>query len=380
MTTMTSSVTSSPSSDVTLPRVRISVLLPVKNGDAYLGEAIDSVRAQTFADWRLLVLDHGSTDRSRVIAEAFAANDARIVVHCLPTAVGLPGLLNAGLDLCDSEFVMRHDADDVCCADRMAVMLAAFAADLNSIAIGGQAMMIDAAGAALGEVRVPVGARAVSAAALFCNPVIHPAAMFRLAPLRVLGARYGIDFLRVLPAGDSITVDALAEDYLLFGQLALLGKCSNIDHPVIRYRWHGDNISSKRAVPQQRLTLAIARFLARSLAAMHATEGFDPVPFCNHGGTLVDFHAPVDFGGAYQLMCGALTTALGESAELRRQLDFRHVVATRNVVSMLWRYLQFCRCHTIEPSERNAIRSWLIHRLTGRGRHYASPLVSYAAR
>ena len=47
---------------------KIDILLPVKNGKDFLAESIDSVIGQTFTDWRLLVLDHGSTDGSREMA------------------------------------------------------------------------------------------------------------------------------------------------------------------------------------------------------------------------------------------------------------------------------------------------------------------------
>ena len=50
---------------------KIDILLPVKNGLDFLAESLDSICAQTFKDWRLLVLDHGSTDGSRELAQAY---------------------------------------------------------------------------------------------------------------------------------------------------------------------------------------------------------------------------------------------------------------------------------------------------------------------
>ena len=123
---------------------KIDVLLPVKNGMDFLAESLDSVQAQTFQDWRLLVLDHGSTDGSLEMAAAYAARDPRIEVHPFPQAAGLSGLLNCGLDIANAEFVMRHDADDVCLPERMAITLAAFAAEPDCVAIGGQAEVMDA--------------------------------------------------------------------------------------------------------------------------------------------------------------------------------------------------------------------------------------------
>ena len=69
------------------------VLLPVKNGIDYLAEAIDSICQQTFKDWRLLVLDHGSTDGSLELAQRYAEQDPRIdeAVKRVIEAVDTPG-------------------------------------------------------------------------------------------------------------------------------------------------------------------------------------------------------------------------------------------------------------------------------------------------
>jgi glycosyltransferase involved in cell wall biosynthesis len=53
----------------------IDVLTPVRNGMPFLAEAIDSIRRQTFFDWRLLVLDHGSADGSLELAQQFLPMD-----------------------------------------------------------------------------------------------------------------------------------------------------------------------------------------------------------------------------------------------------------------------------------------------------------------
>ena len=65
------------------------------------------------------------------------------------------------------------------------------------------------------------------------------------------------------------------------------------------------------------------------------------------------------------MQCG-LRQALGRSAGLDRELGFRHVVATRNDVGMLWRYGRFALTHTPVTGEWNAVRSWILRRLPGR--------------
>jgi glycosyltransferase involved in cell wall biosynthesis len=56
----------------------IDVLLPVRNGLPFLGEAIESIRSQTFSDWRLLILDYGSSDGSVVLSQKYEERDPRI--------------------------------------------------------------------------------------------------------------------------------------------------------------------------------------------------------------------------------------------------------------------------------------------------------------
>jgi glycosyltransferase involved in cell wall biosynthesis len=67
---------------------RVSIGLPVYNGERFLAQAIESVLAQTFSDFELVICDNASTDGTRDIAEAYAARDERIFYH--------PGLQNQG--------------------------------------------------------------------------------------------------------------------------------------------------------------------------------------------------------------------------------------------------------------------------------------------
>ena len=328
---------------------KIDVLLPVKNGVDFLAESLDSLLAQTFADWRALVLDHGSTDGSAEMVREYQRRDPRIELHSLPHAPGLSGLLNAGLDLADAEFVMRHDADDICVPGRMAITLAAFAAQPECVAIGGQAQVIDAAG-------------------LFRNPVAHPTAMLRRSAMVDLGARYGVDFLGALAPSQSLEVPNLAEDYFLFGQLAVLGRCDNVPRQLIRYRWHGNNVSATKFMEQTTLSLAISRFLMRSFCARHGLLYVDPAPFCNHGGLLLDVDGRRNFDADFARLADVLRRGLGDSPALERELRYRRALATRSGAGLLWRYRAFRGAHRPETGEWNAIRSWLVRLLPGKRR------------
>src|SRR5690242_6344650 len=57
---------------------KVSIGLPVYNGERFLAEAIDSVLAQTFTDFELIISDNASTDRTPEICKAYAEKDSRI--------------------------------------------------------------------------------------------------------------------------------------------------------------------------------------------------------------------------------------------------------------------------------------------------------------
>jgi hypothetical protein len=345
------------------------VLLPVKDGMAFLAEAIDSIIAQTFHDWRLIVLDHGSTDGSVALAEAYAERDPRIIVRPFPDARGLSGLLNCGLDLCDCKYVLRQDADDVSLPERMAELAAAFEADAALVVVGSLGDVIDAQGNTIGQIDMPTGPNGIIAGALFRTPVCHPAAALRLDALQRIGAasglpvRYGEDFIGALPAQRRLQVPSLAEDYFLFGQLALLAPCVNLDRKLIQYRWHGANVGATKHHAQMQVALDISRSLAESIALMHGIERCDPAPFCNHGERLFDIEGSTDFSEQYAVLEKTLRKLAPAGPELARELAFRRVLARRDRLTMAVRYGLFASLYQARPAESRTVRSWLLRGL-----------------
>ena len=343
------------------------VLLPVKNGIAFLAEALDSIVGQTFKDWRLIVLDHGSTDGSVELAESYAARDARVIVRAFPEARGLSGLLNCGLDLCDCKYVLRQDADDVSLPERMDVLARAFELDAALVVIGSLGDVIDAHGKTIGAIDMPTGPGGVAATALFRTPICHPAAALRLDGLRRLGTvqavRYGEDFIGAVPPARRLQVPGLAEDYFLFGQLALVAPCINLDRKLIQYRWHGANVGATKHHAQMQMALDISRYLAESAAIMHGATRFDPAPFCNHGERLFAIDGRQDFSGEYALLRRVLAQIAPPGAQLERELAFRKVVSSRASITMAARFCGHAARHGVRPAEARTVKSWLLRGL-----------------
>ena len=90
----------------------VSVVLPCFNAADTLSAAIASIRDQTYEDWELIVLDDGSTDDSRRIAEDFAELDSRIRIVASPH-VGIVAALQQACAQARGPFIARMDADDV---------------------------------------------------------------------------------------------------------------------------------------------------------------------------------------------------------------------------------------------------------------------------
>jgi hypothetical protein len=151
----------------------------------------------------------------------------------------------------------------------------------------------------------------------------------------------------------------LAEDYFLFGQLAILGPCANANVPLVKYRRHGESVGISNHAAQLDLALRISRFLAKSFCIMKGLEEFDPGPFCNHADYVFDFQL-TDYSAQFSKMANALRRGLGPSEDLERELAFRWVLATRNSGKMMLRYLRFQSKQAVMPNERRTVRNWLL--------------------
>lgn len=90
----------------------ISVIVPVYQGESLLPECVESVREQTMPDWELLLIDDGSTDKSRALCEQYAAEDTRIRVIAQPRNMGVSAARNRGLKEARGRYIAFLDADD----------------------------------------------------------------------------------------------------------------------------------------------------------------------------------------------------------------------------------------------------------------------------
>jgi len=106
----------------------ITVLLPVRDAAPHLAACLESLLSQTFSDFEVLALNHGSRDQSQAILERFAKLDSRIRIF-ESHAPSLPTALNQGLDRARGRLIARMDADDLCMPGRLQAQYEMFQAD-----------------------------------------------------------------------------------------------------------------------------------------------------------------------------------------------------------------------------------------------------------
>lgn len=98
---------------------KISILMGIYNCESTLREAIDSIVAQTYANWHFIICDDGSKDKSFEIAKEYAKNDPkRFLVIRNEKNLGLNATLNKCLALADGEYIARMDGDDISVPER----------------------------------------------------------------------------------------------------------------------------------------------------------------------------------------------------------------------------------------------------------------------
>lgn len=234
-------------------RPEISVVMSVYNGERYLGEALESLCAQTFDSWELIAVDDCSTDATFGILEEFAQRDKRIRVMRNERNLKLAASLNRAVENACGRYIARMDADDICLPNRLerqfAFMESRGDVDLSSCRFFTEKDGRISSGGGGG----PCDAESVKAMLLFANPILHPGVIAKSGVMK----SYRYD--------EALTC---TEDLDLWTRMAADGKRIEIQSEYLMiYRLHSSQITATVTPKQRTEVLDIQKRYFASLRA-----------------------------------------------------------------------------------------------------------------
>lgn len=239
--------------------ITISVLLPAYNAERFIAGAIESVLSQSFPHFELLILDDGSTDSTREIAQKY--RDRRVkLIECPHNFIAT---LNRGIELSRGKYIARIDADDLMHVDRLKMQyhLMEEAPELTLCSSWASCY-----NEKTGSSQVSRGLSGLvedpDIAFLGMNVVMHPTVMIR----RTFLAEHSLQYSEGYPG---------AEDYKLWVDMALRGAQFYIEpEPLILYRLHDEQISIQKRGEQVASSQRVQRELLQALLSREELQAY----------------------------------------------------------------------------------------------------------
>jgi hypothetical protein len=237
----------------------VTIVVPTVRIDDHLRIALDSLLAQTFTDFEIVIVLDGVRS-----ANTSLTDDPRVRTLRLPEQTGTANALNKGIAIGRGSLIARLDADDVALPTRLALQIETMATRPELVGLGAGASVVDADGGVRSAIDVATGP-GVAPGLLRRNQFVHSSMVFRRDAFERAGGH------------DPRCVRM--QDYDLWLRLAMLGQLDNLAERLVQYRVH-DSMHSRSTNPLSesgRRVLAsrtaLARHLGRSRLAQNASNG-----------------------------------------------------------------------------------------------------------
>ena len=224
--------------------MKLSVIMPVLNGELFLKAAIDSILSQTFNGFEFIIVkEYGTSPESEQILSDY--NDKRLCIISNPSRYGISKSLNVAIDAAKGEYIARMDADDIALPHRFEKQIAFLDKHKNIDVCGAMSIRIDANGRHTGLDRYPLAHERIKSDLLFFCSIRHPTVMFR----KSANIRYDEAY-------------ATSEDYELWCREIHRLRFANMPDVLLLYRWlsGGATQSLKSAGIKNYLTTMDANF------------------------------------------------------------------------------------------------------------------------
>lgn len=215
---------------------KVSLILAVRNGMPYLPQAIESLLAQTFSDFELVLIDDASTDGSLDYLQSLS--DPRIRLQRNQRQKGLAFSLNTGLAQAQGEYIARMDADDISLPRRLERQVAYLQAYPEISICGSWARTFGEGKEQLWP--YPEQDAEIKAEMLFASVLVHSSVMMRASHVKERNVRYD----ESLPAAQDYALWAEVQDRMIF---------ANLPEVLLRYRLHPEQVGGRKGDLQQQV-------------------------------------------------------------------------------------------------------------------------------
>lgn len=208
----------------------VSVIMPVYNGEKFLSEAIESVLAQTFSDFELIIINDGSKDNSLNIIKECAKKDSRIKVIDQENK-GVSSARNTGINQSEGQFVAFLDCDDVWEKEKLESQISEFNKNEKIKICGTWGIVINKNGEKIKDFNYPpLSNKKIKLSSVYKYPFITSSLVIEK---KMLNLNNLFD--------EKIK---LAEDYDFIIKYLYQHQAININTPLIKYRIHDNNSDS----------------------------------------------------------------------------------------------------------------------------------------
>lgn len=231
---------------------KISVIMPVYNGEKYLREAIDSILNQTFSDFEFIIINDASKDSTEEIIKSY--DDDRIVYLKNEQNLGVAGTLNRGLDIAKGEYIARMDADDISFSHRFQMQVD-FLDNNKTVGVCGSNLRIFGERIDERDFFYPEYDESIRVDMIFNSAFAHPSIMMRRDIIEKYHIRYDIAFEK-------------AEDYKMWHDILLVSEGYNIQEYLLKYRYHSSQVT-KTCIAEKTSSVTKMRAIMYKTLAIH---------------------------------------------------------------------------------------------------------------
>ena len=210
---------------------KVSVVMPVYNGEKYLKEAIDSILNQTYTDFEFIIINDCSEDNTEKIILEY--KDERLVYLKNEFNMGISRTLNRGIEISKGEYIARMDADDISLPNRFEKQVA-YMDEFKMVGVLGTGIIIFGEGIEEIPYSFASDMQQAKADLFFNSSLAHPTVMIRKKVLLVNNLAYEEEYEGL-------------EDFVLWWRISKFAEVNSLEEKLLYYRKHLSQVTKTRS-------------------------------------------------------------------------------------------------------------------------------------